>query len=114
LAFIPVNPETGESVARAICGMLYGHGTTIQLLDSPSDLWLDNEVSDIIFLLGDNLVSAVFGGSGAIAITMANPIKQIVHTLRKAHMCKHLRTPGREKGKHLLACFQQPTICFLA
>jgi hypothetical protein len=33
-------------------------------------------VKPFIFLLGDNLVSAVFGGSGAIAITMANPIKQ--------------------------------------
>jgi hypothetical protein len=57
--------------------MLHGRGTTIQLSDSPSELWptdmtaflTDNEVGDILFLLGDYLVSAVFGGSGAVAIT---------------------------------------------
>jgi hypothetical protein len=77
LAFIPVNPETGEIAAGAIRGMLYGRGTTIRLSDSPSELWptdmtaflIDNEIDDILFSLGDYLASAVFGGSGAVAIT---------------------------------------------
>jgi hypothetical protein len=77
VAFIPIDPETGEIPPGSIRGMTHAHGTIADLYSTPSEIWPVNmtsflnesEVSDIFFYMTHFLIPGVFGSSGAVAIT---------------------------------------------
>jgi hypothetical protein len=77
LAFIPMDPETGEILSGSMRGMVNGHGTAILLESAPTAIWpadmtaylAETEPADVLLNTSDYLVAAIFGAGGAVSIS---------------------------------------------